>query len=403
MNSTRTPVAGMRWRVVALLFFATTINYIDRAVFGILGPTLEEEFKWTDLEYSRMIMAFQLTYALGYVFAGRLLDLVGVRKGFLLVVGVWSVAAMAHGLVRFVPHGTVIALGCGISLAVPVLAFGAARAALGLAEGGSFPASIKSVSEWFPKEERAFATGLFNAGSNIGAIACPLLVPLLVRFWGWPGAFYATGAVGTVWMVAWWYWYCAPEEHPRISASELAHIRKDPPDRAGKVAWIRLLWCRPTWAFIVGMAASAPIWWFYIFWGPKFLNKNFELDLESSSLPLALIFLGSSIGGIGGGWISSMLIRRGQSVNVARKLALLACAIAVVPVFAAPMLPNVMHVGGGVAHRTSGGGALRLRRQPLHPGQRHDAPTGHRLGRRHRRHGQFCRRLVLCRDDRTGT
>ena len=330
-----------RWSIVALLFFATTINYIDRAVFGILGPMLGDEFKWSEVEYSRMIMAFQLTYAIGYVGAGRLLDGIGVRKGFLLIVGAWSAAAVAHGLVSFVPKGLSWRLGDGIVLALPVLAFGAARAALGLAEGGSFPASIKTVAEWFPKEERAFATGLFNAGSNAGAISCPLLVPLLVSKWGWPGAFYATGAVGFVWLVAWWWLYRAPGEHPRVSASELAHIHKDPPDVVARVPWLQLFGCRQTWSFIVGMVASAPIWWFYIFWGPKFLKAQFKLDLGGSSLPLAMIFLGASMGGIGGGWLSSALIRHGWNVNASRKVALLVCALCALPVCVTPLVGNV--------------------------------------------------------------
>ena len=328
--------SNVRWLICALLFFATTINYIDRAVFAILGPMLGDVFKWSEVEYSRMIMAFQLTYAIGYATTGRLLDVIGVRKGFLLIVGAWSAAAVAHGLVSFVPHGTVL------SLSLPVLAFGVARAALGLAEGGNFPASIKTVAEWFPKEQRALATGWFNAGSNAGAIACPLLVPVLVKHWGWPGAFYATGAVGFVWLGAWWWLYRAPEEHPRVSASELAHIRKDPPDVvAQKTPWLELLACRPTWAFITGMAASAPVWWFYIFWGPKFLKAQFNLDLTGSSVPLAMIFLGAGFGGIGGGWLSSALLRRGWNLNASRKLALLVCALGAVPVFATPLVGNV--------------------------------------------------------------
>jgi ACS family hexuronate transporter-like MFS transporter len=335
---TTTPQSHVRWTVVALLFFATTINYIDRAVFGILGKTLGDEFRWSEVEYSRIIMAFQLTYAVGYIFAGRLLDVIGVRRGFLLIVAAWSGAAMAHGLVSFVPHDARVMLG-GVALALPVLAFGVVRAALGLAEGGSFPASIKAVTEWFPKEQRALATGLFNAGSNAGAIACPLLVPLLVAHWGWPGAFYATGAVGFVWLIAWWWLYRAPDRHPRVSATELSYIRKDPPDPAGKIPWLMLLRHRQTWVFVVGMAASAPIWWFYIFWGPKFLHAQFKLDLDASAIPLAVIFLGASFGGIGGGWLSSALLRRGWSLNASRKLALLVCALAVVPVFMVPLLP----------------------------------------------------------------
>jgi ACS family hexuronate transporter-like MFS transporter len=334
-------MTNIRWQVCALLFFSTTINYIDRAVFGILGPTLSETFKWGEVEYSRIIMAFQLTYALGYVFAGRLLDRIGVRTGFLLIVGAWSAAAVAHGLVEFVPAGATAAFA-GATAALPILAFGAARAALGLAEGGNFPASVKTVAEWFPKEQRALATGLFNAGSNAGAIACPLLVPVLVAHWGWPGAFYATGAVGFVWLVAWWRLYRAPDGHPRVSAEELAYIRKDPPDPVSRaLPWAVLLRKRQTWAFVAGMAASSPVWWFYIFWGTKFLKAQFGLDLSGSSLPLALIFFAAGFGGVGGGWLSSRLLKRGVSANVARKAALLACSLAALPVAATPLVGNV--------------------------------------------------------------
>ncbi len=341
MNAMSDNPTHVRWTICGLLFFATTINYIDRAVFGILGPMLGEEFKWSEIEYSRMIMAFQLTYAIGYVFSGRLLDLIGVRIGFLLIVGAWSAAAVAHGFVQFVPHDLRWTFGDGLVLAVPVIAFGAARAALGLAEGGGFPAAVKTVAEWFPKEQRALATGIFNAGSNAGAISCPLLVPLLVERWGWPGAFYATGAVGFVWLLAWWWWYRSAEEHPGVSPAELAYIRKDPPDSGLRIPWLQLFGYRQTWAFMAGMAASAPIWWFYIFWGPKFLKTQFDIDLAGSSLPLAMIFLGASFGGIGGGWLSSALIRRGWSVMVSRKVALLVCALCAVPVLATPMVGNV--------------------------------------------------------------
>ncbi|MBI5396188.1 MAG: MFS transporter [Verrucomicrobia bacterium] len=322
-TSIRAAAGGYRWIICALLFFATTVNYIDRAVLGVLKPLLDKELGWTQVDYGWMVTAFQLTYALGYVAGGRLMDRIGVRVGFTLAVTLWSVAAMAHAAAR------------------TVFGFSAARAVLGLAEGGGFPAAIKTITEWFPKEQRAYATGWFNAGSNVGAIACPLLVPWLARHWGWQGAFIATGAVGFVWVVLWWWLYDAPEKHPRVSAAELAYIRKDPPDAEAKIPWLDLLRHRQTWAFMVGMAASSPIWWLYIYWTPDFFNKQHGLNLAQSSLPLALIFLGSSFGGIGGGWLSSALIRRGWSVNAARKTALLVCAVCVVPVVATPLVANV--------------------------------------------------------------
>lgn len=313
---------GIRWTIVALLFFATTVNYIDRAVLGILKPTLEKELGWTQIEYGWMVTAFQLTYALGYVGAGRLIDRIGVRIGFLASVSLWSLAAMAHAAAR------------------SVLGFSVARAGLGFAEGGMFPAAIKTVAEWHPKEERALATGLFNAGSNIGAVTCPLIVPWLAAHWGWQGAFVVTGAIGFAWVAAWMLLYRSPEAHPRVSPAELAHIRKDPPEPAGKIPWLTLLQHRQTWAFVVGMAASAPIWWFYIFWAPDFLNKRYHLGLTQSSLPLMIMFLAASGGGIGGGWLSSRLLKLGWSTNAARKTALLVCALCVVPVVATPLVPN---------------------------------------------------------------
>jgi ACS family hexuronate transporter-like MFS transporter len=312
-----------RWGVVALLFFAATVNYVDRAVLGILKPVLDQQLGWDQKDYGWMVTAFQAAYATGYVLAGRLFDRIGVRLGLLAAVMTWSGAAMAHALAR------------------SVLAFSTARSVLGLAEGGCFPAAVKAVAEWFPKEQRALATGIFNAGSPVGAIVCPLVVPWIAGRWSWQMAFVLTGALGFVWVLAWARLYRAPQEHPGISAAELAYIRKDPPEPGFKIAWLELLRRRQTWAFMFGMMASAPIWWFYIFWIPDFLNKRFHLNLTQSSVPLMLIFLISSFGGIGGGWLSSALLRRGWSLNRARKSAMLVCALAVVPVFATPLMGTV--------------------------------------------------------------
>ncbi len=312
-----------RWVVVVLLFLAVTVNYIDRAVLGILKPLLDQRLGWNQVDYGWMVTAFQATYAAGYLLAGRWFDKIGVRLGLLLAVTLWSGAAVAHAAAR------------------SVLGFSIARSVLGLAEGGCFPAAVKAVAEWFPKEQRAFATGLFNAGSPLGAIACPLIVPWLAARWGWQATFVATGAVGFLWVILWAWGYRAPDRHPRVSAAELAYIRKDPTEPPVRIRWLELVAHRQTWAFMIGMIAASPIWWFYIFWTPDFLNKRFGLNLTQSSLPLMVIFLVSSVGGVVGGWLPAVLLRRGWSLNAARKTALLVCALCVVPVFATPLQTGV--------------------------------------------------------------
>jgi len=350
-GTTATSVGWCRWGICALLFFATTLNYIDRQVIGILKPTLAKELGWNEIDYSNIVFAFQIAYAIGYAGAGRLIDRMGVRLGYGLAVFFWSLAAMAHALNWFIPTGAKI--GDWVSsasqatsswlLVIPmtVLGFSAARFALGLAEGGNFPAAIKTVSEWFPKKERALATGIFNAGSNVGALAAPLLVPWLTIKFGWPMAFLVTGALGFAWLVVWWPLYRSPEKHPRISSVELAYIRSDPPDPVVKISWLSLLRYRQVWAFVIGMFLSSPIWWFYLYWIPDFLNKRYGLDLLHMGPPLVVIYLMTDVGSIGGGWLSSRLIKQGWSVNAARKTAMLTCAICVVPVFAASSVSNL--------------------------------------------------------------
>jgi ACS family hexuronate transporter-like MFS transporter len=337
-KTTALSVGWLRWGICALLFFATTLNYIDRQVIGILKPDLSKHFGWNEIDYSNIIFAFQIAYAIGYAGAGRLIDWLGVRLGYALAVLVWSLAAMAHALNWYIPIGAKFWL---TTIPATVLGFSAARFALGLAEGGSFPACVKSVSEWFPKKERALAFGIFNAGSNVGALAAPLLVPWLTVRFGWPTAFIATGAFGFAWLVFWQVYYRSPERHPRLSAAELDYIRSDPPDPPVKIPWLTLLRYRQTWVFVVGMFLSSPIWWFYLYWIPDFLNKRHGLDLTQLGPPLVTIYLMTDVGSVAGGWFSSSLIKRGWTINAARKTAMLVCALCVVPVFAASSVSNL--------------------------------------------------------------
>jgi ACS family hexuronate transporter-like MFS transporter len=312
-----------RWSVCALLFFAATVNYIDRQVIGILKPTLQDMYHWTEIDYSNIVFAFTAAYAIGLLLVGRIMDLLGVRKGFSLAVIVWSIAAMGHALAR------------------SVLGFGAARFALGLGESGSFPASIKTVAEWFPRKERALATGLFNSGTNIGAVVAPLVVPWLTIAYGWQWAFIATGALGFIWVITWWAMYSSPQEHPRISRAELAHIQSDPPEAQSRIEWQKLLPHRQTWAFAAGKFLTDPIWWVYLYWVPDFLHKNHGLSLTEIGPPVVTIYLLADIGSIGGGWLSSYLIKRQWSVNASRKLAMLTCAVSVVPIVFASMTTSL--------------------------------------------------------------
>lgn len=315
-----------RWVICALLFFATTINYVDRQIIGLLKQTLQTEIGWNEIDYSNIIFAFQLAYAVGLLFAGRVMDWLGTRKGYSLSVLFWSLAAMAH------------------ALAHSVMGFGAARMALGLGEGGNFPACLKAVAEWFPKKERALATGVFNSGANIGALVTPLVVPWITRRYGWQAAFIVTGALGFLWLVAWWFMYRVPAEHPRVSRTELGLIRSDAPEPATKIPWVQLIPHRQTWAFAVGKFLTDPIWWFYLFWVPDFLFKTHGITLLNIGLPLVIIYQMATIGSIAAGWLSSTLIKRGWSVSASRKTAMLICALAVVPIVFASKVSNLWAV-----------------------------------------------------------
>jgi ACS family hexuronate transporter-like MFS transporter len=319
----RAGTAGLRWYICALLFFATTINYIDRQVFSILAPDLQRSIGWNEEQYGDIVTAFHAAYAIGLLLVGRLMDAIGTRAGFALIMVVWSLAAMAH------------------SLASSAMTFAIARFALGLGEAGNFPASIKTVAEWFPKRERAFATGIFNAGSNVGAIIAPLTVPWLALTFGWRWAFIVTGAVGFVWLIFWQRLYRRPEEHERLSSSELAHIREDPEETVETVGWKRVLPLRQTWAFSLGKFMTDPIWWLYLYWLAKFLNQNYGVPLAGLALPIVVVYLAADVGSVFGGWFSSTLIKSGWSVNKARKTAMLVCALCVVPVMYAPHATNM--------------------------------------------------------------
>src|SRR5215204_3342266 len=334
-----TRVGNRRWLICALLFFAATINYVDRQVIGILKPTLQAEFGWTEVAYGWIVFSFQTAYAIGLLLVGRMMDRLGTKIGFALSIVVWSVAAIGHafaigiGVATFgIAAGIMTAFGYDAAtsfLSASVLGFIIARFILGLGEAGNFPASIKTVAAWFPKKERALATGIFNSGTNIGALATPLLVPLIVVYWGWYEAFIITGAIGFLWLLAWLVMYRRPEEHPSLSKAELDYIQSDPQEPAVRVPWSRLFPHRQTWAFAAGKFLTDPIWWVYLFWLPDFLNKQHGLDLKTFGLPIAVIYIIADVGSIGGGYISSRLIKNGWSINSARKTAMLVCALSV--------------------------------------------------------------------------
>lgn len=318
-----------RWTICSLLFFATTINYLDRQVISLLKPYLEVQFKWTEGDYSYIVMAFQLSYALGMIFVGRFIDKVGTKLGYALSTLAWSLAAMGH------------------ALAQSTLGFGIARSALGISEAGNFPAAIKTVSEWFPKKERAYATGIFNSGSNIGAVVAPLTVPWIAEKMGWDWAFILTGAIGFIWLILWIFIYEIPAKNKRLSKEEFAYINSDldePVDTQEKpprTSWFKLLGFRQTWAFVIGKFLTDPVWWFYLFWLPAFLDAQYGVTGTAIGLPIALVYTMTTFGSVFGGWLPLYLIRRGWPVFKARKTSMLIYAFCVVPVIFAQWLGSL--------------------------------------------------------------
>src|SRR3954469_10278439 len=322
-GAARAPVGRVRWVIVGLLFAATAINYVDRQTIALLKPTLQKEFSWTETTYSDIVIWFQVAYALGYIFFGNFVDRVGARIGYAAAFTLWTAAHILHAAAR------------------SVFGFGAVRFLLGIGESGNFPAGLKAVTEWFPKKERALATGIFNAGSNVGAILAPWIVPAVTLAYGWRAAFVITGVGSLVWLVAWIGLYRRPRESKRLSAEERAYIESVPADPAARVPWARLIGRRETWAFAIGKFLTDPVWWMFLFWLPDFLVKRHGLDLKTFGPPLIVIYIVSDLGSICGGWLSSRLIHRGWSINRARKTTMLICALAVTPIFFAQYVDSL--------------------------------------------------------------
>jgi ACS family hexuronate transporter-like MFS transporter len=302
--------SSYRWTICALLFVATTINYVDRQVLGILAPTLQRELHWTEADYGDIVSWFSFAYAFGFLVAGRVIDWIGVRRGLAIAVVAWSAAAIGHAFAR------------------TAAGFSVARAMLGVSESAIFPGSIKTVAEWFPQRERALATGIFNAGTNTGAILTPLLVPWIALQWGWQWAFVVTGALGLLWLLLWIPLY----RNPPATGASVTDAR---------VPWVSLFGHRQTWAFIVGKLMADPVWWFYLYWLPKFLDAKYGVKLAQVAAPIIAVYLIADVGSVGGGWLSSALIKRGWSVNRARKVTMLAMALLIVPTTLASRAPSM--------------------------------------------------------------
>src|SRR5271155_1766852 len=306
----------VRWTICAMLFFATSINYMDRQGIALLKPTLQTSIGMTEINYGYIVDAFQVAYAIGLLIAGRVVDKIGTRIGYILIMGVWSLSAMGH------------------ALANTAFEFGIARFCLGIGESGNFPAAIKTVAEWFPQSERSLATGIFNSGANVGAILAPLIVPWITLHYGWRAAFLATGIFSMIW-IAWWFKnYRKPTDHPTLSGAELHYIYQEEEAQTGpNMPWLKLIGYRQTWAFAIAKFLTDPIWWFYLFWLPSFFSEKFHLNLSHLGLPLIIVYNVSAIGSIGGGWLPAPFHRLGLSPTHARLAAMLFCACLVVPIY----------------------------------------------------------------------
>ncbi|MHA4738377.1 MFS transporter [Dyadobacter sp. MSC1_007] len=319
-------LTGYRWRVVALLFCATTINYLDRQVLGLLKPTLEADFGWSESDFSHIVMAFQTAYAISLIGFGAIIDKIGTKLGYTISVVVWSIAAMLH------------------AVATGTLSFAFMRALLGLGEAGNFPVAIKATAEWFPKKERALATGIFNSGANIGAVVAPIMVPWILGSYGWEEAFLITGALGFVWLIFWFRYYEIPSKQRSINQAEFDYIHSDnEPDtsKEAPVKWLDLFKVRQTWAFVFGKMLTDPIWWFFLYWLPSYFAEAFKLNLSKPSPELVIVYTATTIGSIGGGYLSGYFIKKGWAVFRARKTSMLIFAFLVTPIMLAQYTTNI--------------------------------------------------------------
>src|SRR5258708_22319105 len=316
-------VGRYRWFICGLIFAATVINYIDRQMIGVLKPTLEHEFGWTEITYGDIVFWFQAGWAWGFLVFGRVMDRLGVRLGYALARPLWTAATIAHSVAR------------------SVLSYMPVLFVLGIGDSVNFPAALKAVADWFPKRERTLAIGIFNAGSNIGAILTPIIVPAITLALGWRTAFVLTGLLSLIWLPVWWIFYRTPEHHPKVGAAELAYIRNDGLLPMPSIAWRRLLSIKETWAFALGKFLIDPIWWMFLFWLPDFLVRRHGLDLTTFGPPLIAVYLMSHAGSVAGGWFSSHLMKRGSTVNRARKFAMLVCAICILPIMFASTIDNL--------------------------------------------------------------
>jgi len=313
-----------RWRILVLIFFATTINYIDRQIIGMLKPFIAEDLGWTEAGYGYIVTAFQIAYAIGLLVAGRILDKIGTKSGYTIAIALWSLAAMAHAAAR------------------SVFSFAVVRFLLGLGESANFPAAVKSVAEWFPKKERALATGLFNSGSSIGAIVAPIVVTSITLVYGWQWAFIITGALGFVWIIFWLIFYKLPQTHSKLSEAEYFYIHSDQENSDEKpMSWRKIILYKQTKAICLARFVTDWVWWFFLFWGPAFLNKTFGVNLKEVVLPLIIIYTVAGIGGISMGWLSSYFMKSGKSIDYSRKTSILICAIIVLPIIASPLINNL--------------------------------------------------------------
>jgi len=345
-------IGKYRWTICTLLFFATTVNYLDRQVLSLLKPTLEEKFGWTNSQYADIAAAFQFTYAISMLFAGRIIDKLGTKKGYTWAIILWSIGAIIHALAIPIGEGLMSTLGWIGIAAVPVsvLGFMFSRAILAIGEAGNFPAAIKATAEYFPKKERSFATGIFNSGANVGAILAPLSVPWIEEHWGWQAAFLLIGAVGFLWMFFWLFYYEKPEEQKRMSPEELAYINSDHDENVvassgntDKIAWTKLLGYKQTWAFTFGKFMTDGVWWFFLFWLPAYLKDQYQMTGTDIMIPLAVLYSMTMFGSIGGGYFPTYFINKGHSPYDGRMKAMLLIALIPLVVLAAQPLGGISY------------------------------------------------------------